>query len=83
MFCRLDTKIKTLSNQLDTLNREKLAEEIVKKEKDKEIQQLKQKVKELDDAKGRVQNELDKAQKEIRKLGALSLEMRDFEVSVI
>lgn len=72
--------MKTTIGQLETLSQEKLAEEIVKKEKDKEILLLKQNLKELEEVKGKVQNELDKAKKEIRKQGALTLEMQDFEV---
>ena len=62
------------------LNKEKLAIEIVKKEKEKEIQELRQKLKEIEDAKGRAQNDLEKAHKEIKKQEALTLEVLDFEV---
>lgn len=70
-----------MANQFEAINKEKLAEEIIKKEKEKEVQQLKQKLEESEELNEKVMNELDKAKKEIRKQGALTLEMRDFEVS--
>lgn len=72
-----------LAEDLEKVRQEKLAEEILKKEKDKEIQQLKQKLQENENAKQKVQNDLEEAKLEVRKQGALSLEMKDYEVCTL
>ncbi len=69
--------------QLESVNNEKSAQEIVKKEKDKEILSLKQRLKEGEESRKKILNELEAARVEARKQGVLTLEMRDYEVCKI
>lgn len=54
---------------------------MIKKEREREISSLKEKLKQSEESKKKLQNELEQAKLEARKQGALTLEMQDYEVN--
>ena len=78
----MEVKLRNLMEELEKKNNDKSYEEKVKKERDREISSLKDKLKQTEDSKKKLQNELELAKLEARKQGALTLEMQDYEVSV-
>lgn len=76
----VQVRVKNSTSQLENLKGEKFIQETLKNEKEKEIQLLKQKIKENEDYSRKILNDLEQAKLEARKQGALTLEMRDYEV---
>lgn len=76
----LEMERKSLISFVEQLKKEKFVEETLRKEMEKEVQRLKQKVKENEDSMKKLQSDLEQANLEVRKRGTLTLEMRDYEV---
>lgn len=78
----MEMKLNNLTEELEKLSSEKLCEEMIIKERDREISSLKEKLKQNEELKKKLQNELEQAKLEARKQGALTLEMQDYEVNI-
>lgn len=79
----LEEKITSLVSQLDKLEEEKGTKDSTNREKENEIEQLKQKINEGEENLKKLNGEFEQAKLEIRRQGTLSLEMKDYEVSMV
>lgn len=62
--------------------KEKVAEELIRKEKAKEVTELKERLKEEQDKMATMQKTVESAKLEARKQGVLSLEIQNYEVKL-
>lgn len=78
----LEEKITSLVSQLDKLEEEKGTKDSTNREKENEIEQLKQKINEGEENLKKLNGEFEQAKLEIRRQGTLSLEMKDYEKTI-
>lgn len=81
LFCSIAQLLGRKEAELETARKEKVAEELIRDEKAKEVMMLELKLKEEQEKVASLQMDVDSAKMESRKQGVLSLEMQNYEVN--
>lgn len=79
-ICRLVSKLIAKDEELESAKKDKAAEELIRKEKTKEVSQLMDRLKEEQEKNSAMMKTVEAAKIEARKQSVLSLEMQDYEV---
>lgn len=81
MIFSLNQRLVTKEAELELAVKQKVAEELIRKEKSREMSELEGKLKEEQDKLIKMQKTYENAKVEVRKQSVLSLEIQNYEVS--